>query len=106
MNRLFSFIPLFLFIYSCSNNHRQLDNEKNILGDWVAVRINSKPNVQGITLMPPEFYTHGFTFYPNHTFDNKLGYYKNEKEGKTLYLGTISKFKILSDSILFFDPTN
>ncbi len=106
MNRLFSFIPLLLLIYSCSNSHKQLDNEKNILGDWVAVHINSTPNAQGITLMPPEFYTRGFTFYTNHIFDNKVGYYGHEKEGKTLYLGTISKFKILSDSILFFDPTN
>jgi hypothetical protein len=106
MNRLISILSLCLLFSSCTNSQRQLDNEKNILGDWVKVRKTHKYNPNSVPVEVPElpdFYAPGFTFYPDHTFDNKLGYFKDGYH-RTVYLGTNSKFKISGDSLALFWP--
>ncbi len=107
MNRLLPLLMLGLLISGCSKKQKQLDNEKYILGDWV--KVNTKADM----LQPPFFLIPGYTFYANHTCDNKSGYFKyinnialfNNQSGSsatTIYLGSLSKFKISADSIKIF----
>jgi len=109
MNRLFKLLAVCFLFSSCTNKQKQLANEKNILGDWVTVN-----NTHG-GLQPPLFLMPGYTFYANHTCDYKSGYYRyipgqvhfydqNESPGKTIYLGSMSEFKITDDSLKIFNP--
>jgi hypothetical protein len=105
MNRLLLLLIIFLLVSSCSKKQKQLDNERLILGDWVSV--DSKDYM----LQPPFFLIPGYTFYTNHICDNKSGYFKNNRtsfygQGKSLaplYLGSLSKFKIITDSLMIFN---
>src|SRR5260221_5380875 len=107
MNPLIPLLMLGLLISGCSKKQKQLNNEKYILGDWV--KVNTKADM----LQPPFFLIPGYTFYANHTCDNKSGYFKyinnialfNNQSGSsatTIYLGSLSKFKISADSIKIF----
>jgi hypothetical protein len=89
-------------ISACNNNKRQQENEKNILGNWVKLR--NKPVLTGKDILPepPGNNKPGFTFYKDHSIDNKLGYFKRI-EGVRIFLGTLSKFKITNDSLMILN---
>ncbi|HEY2580497.1 MAG TPA: DUF6438 domain-containing protein [Mucilaginibacter sp.] len=106
MNRLTCLLLLYLFFSSCTSNQRQFDNEKNILGDWISVKTSNDPDDRGLSSNLPEFREPSFTFCKNHTYDNKVGFFKSEGKGTglyELYLGTIAKYKISTDSISFYN---
>lgn len=105
MNRFLLFSILSFSVFSCSKKQTQQDNEKLILGDWVKAKKLHKYDPNKIPVEPPElpdFYTPGFSFYSNGTFDNKLGYFKDSYRSRNVYNGTNSKFKITSTKLLLF----
>lgn len=87
-----------LLICSCKEHLVQSANEKNILGDWVRVSNPVPINKDSIILELPDIRRSGFSFYTDHTFDNKTGYLKRT-DSTTVYLGTKSTYKITSDSL-------
>ncbi len=102
MNRLFALLLFYLFFSSCTNKPNKQTNEKYITGDWVLVE--HKDDARSAV---PDFYMPGFSFYTNHTFDNKTGFFKYVKDslwGKQYYLGSISKFRLTNDSLFLFRP--
>lgn len=99
MKRLLRFAVLFLYLFSCSNNEKQQENEKNIIGDWVFV---DGKEVTGGTVTEStinELSTAAISFYTNHECEEKSGYVKRDTLGKLRYYKTKVKFKITADSL-------
>ena len=102
--RSFLYLLFLSVVLSSCVDKKQQANEQLILGNWVKVKIIKLPKPKDGAIwveLPPDFYTLGFTFYPNHMADNKIGYYKADR---VTFLGTTSKFKITNDSIAIFGP--
>ncbi|MDB4925395.1 DUF6438 domain-containing protein [Mucilaginibacter sp.] len=110
MSRLFYLLILCLFLSSCIDKQKQLENKKYILGDWIKVKAISKPITRiqdnAIILISPslEFITSGYSFNLDNTFENKTGYFKDN--GWKFLLGTKSTFKITDDSLSLFNLDN
>jgi hypothetical protein len=91
-------LSLCLFACSCKQRASQSANEKNILGDWVQVRNPVPLNKRDLVLELFDFSRSGFSFYANHTFDNRRGYIKRT-DSASLFLGTLSKYDIKADTL-------
>jgi len=97
MNRSFYILLLIFMTSSCGNEKKRLENEKNILGDWIQMYRKDNSGEAG------------FSFYANHTYDNKDGFFKqlkDDKLGRQYYLGSNSKFRLSGDSLYLFRPDN
>ncbi len=90
-------------ISACTD--KQQANEKNILGNWVKVKTPAKPNGKYVLPEPLERDKPGFTFYTDHTFENKSGYFKWINSAN-YFLGTRSTFKVTNDSLIMLNPVN
>lgn len=102
MKRLACLFVCLQLLSSCTNKH--LSNDQLILGDWVKVKTIKKYKSKDSLLRLlelPDFYTPGYTFYPNHIVDNKIGYYKNDL---ITFLGNTSKFNITNNTLSIFRP--
>ncbi|MGN6179641.1 MAG: DUF6438 domain-containing protein [Mucilaginibacter sp.] len=100
-------IVLCVFILSCTDKD-QAKNEKYILGNWVRVRDTPQKNKNGIVLLPPSRYEKsGFTFYKDHSYDYKLGYFSYDSNlNRRIYSGNTGRYKIKGDNLLLFTPYN
>ncbi len=105
--RSITFLLLLTFI-SCRQRITN-DYEKTIIGEWTFVKKESKNQNDDI---PPSLsrglFVRGYNFLPDNICENKLGYFKriqgNERhEEKTLFLGTITKYKIEEDSLKIYN---
>jgi hypothetical protein len=109
MNRLFYFFLLSLFLSSCSGDSKRLENEKNIIGDWVRTDREDATGEMGSRF--DDLSANGFSFYPGHIYDNKAGFFRystliNDEFENQIYLGSGSKFRMSSDSLFLFRPDN
>jgi hypothetical protein len=85
--------------------------EKLIIGEWTfAYKENKKELTSMGNQVPlPPFVEgnikQGFTFFENGVCENKLGYFK-KAEGKILFLGTKTKYKIENNSLKILNLTD
>ena len=103
MKQLAGLLLCLSLLSSCTKKH--LSNDELLLGDWVQQTRTDKYLYSESG--PPDFSIPGFSFYKNHTFDNKDGYFKHIKDGswgKDVYLGSLSKFSTKKDSLFLFRP--
>lgn len=92
-----------LLIFLNKETEAQPANKKNILGDWIIV---GNPVSGKRKNIDPEYSIYnklGFSFYPNGSFDNKVGYVKH-KDSTNRYFGIRSKYRITNKAFYLLDP--
>lgn len=118
--RLLIILLTVLFLVSCKTK-REEKYKKSICGEWIFVRVGSdndsinelKKKRNNLFEPPPlhsenRNYRKGYIFYSNNSCEDKRGYFKRIKgksseNGRTLFLGTDTKYKIEDDSLKIFD---
>jgi hypothetical protein len=86
------FLLLISFSLQAFGQQQVRFNEKYLLGYWTG--ISTKDNSYPIE---------GLSFYANHSFENKLGFFKKVDDNR-IFLGTKSKFKITKGTLLLSYP--
>ncbi len=91
-------IALLALVLSCTKKH-QPTREESILGNWVEVKV-FQVTAHPYTGRPFKYVKPGFTFYKDNTFENNLGYFRDDTVlNRQFYLGNLGKFKIKGDSL-------
>lgn len=96
-----TFVLIILTFFSCKTKTKQ-QFEKNIIGEWIFIRTldKRKANTNNELLQPPPALRNGYIFYEDKNCLNKLGYFKKSREeGKIIYLGNKTQYKIEDDSL-------
>jgi len=99
----FLIILSIVFFFTSCKTEREEKFKKPICGEWIFVR--AEKNLKSINpdkIFPPTlihgYYRNGYTFFPDNSCENKLGYFKNINS-KWIFLGTSTKYKIEEDSL-------
>ena len=98
---------LLLILISCKQNAIN-NNEKAIIGDWKFIKEIQKKG--GHAAPEPQLieFVGGYSFLSDGVCEKKPGYFKRIKgnepqDGKTLFLGTTTKYKIEDDSLKIYN---
>lgn len=118
--RLLILLSTVLFLTSCKTE-REEGYKKAICGEWIFVRVGSdndsinEARKKGKNLLEPppslcenKNFRKGYIFYSNNSCEDKRGYFKrintkSRENGRTLFLGTDTKYKVEDDSLKIFD---
>ncbi len=106
------FLLLIFSLYSCKAKTNQ-QFEKDIVGEWkyVSTRDNREPKLNDELWQPASLSnrgTNGYIFYQDKSCENKVGYFKRIKgakweDGKTIYLGNKTQYKIEDGNLKILD---
>ena len=83
--------------------------DRLIIGDWILVNIELKYESPADSIEMPFSEVGskpGYTFSESGFCENKLGYFNNENQGNSQFLGTETKYRIQGNQLLIFDLAN
>lgn len=108
--RIACLICSLLLLYSCTESKYKT---KDLAGQWKFIKHeNSKPklDVTDPNYIPDygfeDNFVAGYHFINEKEVSYKNGFYKNSEKGKTTYLGTLTTYRIIGDSIKIYHKTN
>lgn len=101
------FTLIILCIFGCNNpNYKTTRTDKYqnmIVGDWNQIYSEKGQIITvGDIFMRDPYHLFRYTFYPNDTLENHLGFLK----GRSEYLGNFATYKIDDDSLFIKKPTS
>ena len=83
--------------------------DRLIIGDWILVNIELKYESPADSIEMPFSEVGskpGYTFSESGFCENKLGYFNNDNQGNSQFLGTETKYRIQGNQLLIFDLAN